>query len=224
MSGIDWTELETENKGNALVVAKATKPIKIDNKHLPISGEELSTIPISGVKTTGLVKKATIPVTAVVEVVKTVVDIVDHAIQVYGQIAVEKERTKQIQAMASVQETLAREQTKQIEIQARERTAAIALQAKLECESKRMELKKFLMELDNEQHKREMSQETWRNIYQIVYDEIKSQNEKQNDIWQQMKNRNFDDDNLWQQFNNLNHERDKCLAQLISIGRESVTE
>ena len=126
--------------------------------------------------------------------------------------------------MVDVQETLAREQTKQVEIQARERTAAIVIQAKLECENKRIELQKYSIELEKEQHKREMSQEKWRDGYRIIYESVSSLNGMRDDIWQQMKKNNFDDDNLRQQFSDLSRDIDECLGKLIALGKMLAVE
>jgi len=224
MSGIDWSEIETGHRGNTLIKATEIVPKQMGNSPVSIPNQALSSVAIGGVKATGRTAVAAIPVAAVVEVVNTALNIFDHAIQVYGQITVEKERTKQIQAMAGVQETLAREQTKQVEIQARERTAAIAIQAKLECENKRMELQKYSIELENEKHKREISQEKWRDGYRIIYESVNSLNGMRNDIWQQMKKSNFGDDNLRQQFSDISRDIDGCLGKLIALGKMLAVE
>ena len=224
MSGIDWSEIETGHQGNAMIKTTEKALKQMGNSPISILNKELSSVAVGGIKTKGCTAVASIPAAALVEVATTALNIFDHAIQVYGQITVEKERTKQIQAMADVQETLAREQTKQVEIQAHERTAAIVIQAKLECENKRIELQKYSIELEKEQHKREMSQEKWRDGYRIIYESVSSLNGMRDDIWQQMKNNNFDDDNLRKQFSDLSRDIDECLGKLIALGKMLAVE
>lgn len=224
MSGIDWSEIETGHQGNAIIKTTEKAVKQTGNNSISILNKELGSVAIGGIKTKGCTAVAAIPVVALVEIATMALNIFDHAIQVFGQITVEKERTKQIQAMAYAQETLAREQTKQVEIQARERTAAIVIQAKLEYENKRIELQKYLSELKNEQHKRHTNQKMWRDGYRILCESVSSFNRKQDDIWQQMKKSNFSDDNLRQQFSDLSHDIDKCLGKLIAFRKTFAIE
>ncbi len=234
MSGIDWSEIETgsqdgasKRKNKMESTSMVNSPVSIPtvaNRSLSIPNEALSSVAIGGAKVTGRAAAAAIPVAAVVEIVTTALNIVDHAIQVYGQIRVEEERTKQIQAMAAAQERKAIEQTKQVEVQARERTAAIAIQAELEYESKFLELKRFSIELENEQHRREMSQERWHDGYRIIRESIDSLKCMRDDIWQQMKESNFENDNLKKQFDDISCDINKCLGQLLDLGKMFTVE
>ena len=219
MSGIDWSEIETGHQGNTMIKATEKAVKQVGNNSTSILNKELSSVAIGGIKTKGCTAAAAIPVGAIVELVTKGLNIFDHAIQVYEQITVEKERTKQIQAMAYEQEILAREQTKQVEIQAREQTAAIAIKAKSECENKRMELQKYLIELENDQHKREMSQESWRDSYRLIYDMVSSLTSMRDDIWQQRKKSNFVDDNLRQECIDLTHKIDEYVKELFALRR-----
>ena len=217
MSGIDWSEIENGHQGNAVIKTSEKAVKQMGNNSISILNKELDSVAIGGIKTKGCTAAAAIPVVSIVEIATRALNIFDHAIQVYGQITVEKEHTKQVQAMAYAQKTLAREQTKQEEIQARERTAAIVTQAKSEYESKRIELEKYLSELKNEQDEREMSQEKWRSYFPMISKWVNSLSVMIDDIWQQMKKSNFADDNLMQQISDLRRERSELVEKLSPL-------
>lgn len=220
MSGIDLSGIEKDCNTSALAKKAEVALTSVATNPVPIPNKTLSSVAFGGVRATGRTAVAAIPIAAVVEVVTTALNIFDHAIQAYDHIMVEKEHTKQVQAMALAQENIARETTKQVEIQAKERTASLAIQAKSEYESKRMELQRFSMEIENEQHVREMSQERWREVYRIINEEVNSLLSMRNEVWQGLKEQDFKNDKLREDVREFTLNIDKYVNQIIELGNK----
>ncbi len=216
MSGIDLSGFE---------VSKMQKGEKI-SKDLTIAGtNQVSKIPEAGnssiiVRSAGG-KMAAIPAAAAVEVVKGLVDVVDHAIQAFERIAVETERTKQVKAAMYAQIRQAEEQTRQVEIQARERTAALVIQAKHDLESKLLDLEKLKLEMMDKQKQREFEQEVWRKCFSLVMDTVNLCNQARNDVWDELKKSSFQLPELSEKFDAYGREVDGIVNKLISQQKRS---
>lgn len=180
------------------------------------------TMRMSVMRTAGGTMKfaAAIPVTVALELVQGIIGIFDHAIQAWGQVAIEQEHTKQVQANAEAQVRQAEEQTRQVGIQARERTMALIIQARQNIESKRLEIAQLQVEISDNQQQRTIDQQSWQQIFQALRSGLDDARNHRNEIWNVMRENGFASPELTATYKTLSQDVDACLEKLVAWDKQ----
>lgn len=133
-----------------------------NNEIVSLEKEELTTKPhMSDTQASGSFAAASSGAGGPLIIIDRLISAVEGIATILGQVAIEKQRTKQVIAMAEAQIEESRQQTNRVKIQQKEETNRMKLQVQVELKALKADLIKYREELKFSEKQMEMSHEEW---------------------------------------------------------------